>query len=245
MRVKEMDRAAATAEALKGRFKDQHRGKPSEGRPHAVRPEVGHPPTAGSPLHPKGVSRVVSSMSSVRNAVSARVDAPARLATARERMNAEAARLGSVRDESHECQQQRVDARLIDIICRELSIELEGEGRRPAANSDFPARRSEALQALEPSAKPTLHPQAVAALRARSAMQLIEKIERFVKSQRPSLALTLNSELAARVEVERTGPGEVAIKLMGRNGPPAPEDVSRIRDEIRLRGLKLSALSVG
>jgi hypothetical protein len=81
--------------------------------------------------------------------------------------------------------------------------------------------------------------------KAAQAVALIEKIETFVKAnQRPALALTLNNTLGARVEIERIGPGEVALKLVGQRGPPSPEAVSRIREELLARGLKVAALSV-
>ena len=81
-------------------------------------------------------------------------------------------------------------------------------------------------------------------MRALNALRLIEKIDLFVKSQRPTLALTLNNTLAAKVEVERVGPREVALTVRGWNGPPSPESVTHIREEMEARGLKISALSV-
>jgi Insertion element 4 transposase N-terminal len=50
--------------------------------------------------------------------------------------------------------------------------------------------------------------------------------------------------LGARVEIERLGPKEVAVKVQGRRGPPSPEEVTQIRQEIRAKGLRLSALLV-
>jgi hypothetical protein len=73
---------------------------------------------------------------------------------------------------------------------------------------------------------------------------LIERIETFVKSQRPAIAMTLNNSLGARVEIEKLGPGRIALRLVGQNGPPTPETVSRIREELRSRGLEVGALSV-
>ena len=60
----------------------------------------------------------------------------------------------------------------------------------------------------------------------------------------PGLALTLNNSLGAHVEIERIGPREIALRLVGHKGPPTAEAVSRIRDELRARGLKVGALSV-
>jgi hypothetical protein len=78
--------------------------------------------------------------------------------------------------------------------------------------------------------------------RVQAAVELIEKIEVFVKSQRPALAMRLGGALEATVEVERTGTREVALRIQGRRGPLPSEDVARIRDALAARGLKLSAL---
>jgi hypothetical protein len=66
-----------------------------------------------------------------------------------------------------------------------------------------------------------------------------------MKSQRPTLALTLNNAFAARVEVEKTGPQQVSLRIQGWNGPPPPAEIARIRESIRERGLTLTSLSVG
>ncbi|MEO6119208.1 MAG: hypothetical protein ABIP12_00855, partial [Terriglobales bacterium] len=50
--------------------------------------------------------------------------------------------------------------------------------------------------------------------KAAKAIALIERIETFVRSQRPGLALTLNNSLGAHVEIERIGPKEIALKLV-------------------------------
>jgi hypothetical protein len=88
------------------------------------------------------------------------------------------------------------------------------------------------------------HPLPSAEERAVQAAALIERIEVFVKSQRPALALTLNNSLGARIELERLGAGRIALRLVGNGGPPSPEIVSRIREELRARGLQLGALSI-
>jgi hypothetical protein len=77
--------------------------------------------------------------------------------------------------------------------------------------------------------------------RVQAAVELIEKIDVFVKSQRPALAMRLGGALEATVEVERTGPREVALRIQGRRGPLPSEDLARIRDALAARGLKLSA----
>jgi hypothetical protein len=46
------------------------------------------------------------------------------------------------------------------------------------------------------------------------------------------------------VEIERLAQGLVAVTLIGRRGPPPPECVSRVREELLARGLKVGAISV-
>jgi hypothetical protein len=127
----------------------------------------------------------------------------------------------SQRVEGAEATLSRTEERLIALITREL-------------NQPHPP--TPASQALPAATTPSV--------RAAQAAALIEQIERFVRSQRPGLALTLNNSLGARVEIERLGPREVAVKLVGHRGPPAPEAVSRVREALRERGLRVGALSV-
>lgn len=176
---------------------------------------------------------------------------------ARVHAETEASRLGSVRaDHSRhvEAQQnaraqhteavtEKSEGRVLELIVRELSADAT------ASNSTPPPTPTVELA--------TVHPirNAAAALaqskievapetKASQAVALIEKIITFVRSQRPGLALTLNNSLGASVEIERIGPKEIALKLIGQFGPPSADAVSRIRDELRARGLKIGALSV-
>jgi hypothetical protein len=166
-------------------------------------------------------------------------------AAARASADATAENLVELRVHAAHTAEQRYDRRLVDLIFNELTAELGDADRKPAANSDRPAQ----VQGSAPP-KATLAPVSHAAARqeaqvkAASAVDLIEKIEAFVRSQRPGIAITLDGSLGARVEIERLGPKEVAIRLVGTNGPPSPEDIGRIRDELRARGLKVGALSV-
>jgi hypothetical protein len=63
----------------------------------------------------------------------------------------------------------------------------------------------------------------------------------FVKSQRPALAMRLGGTLDATVEVERTGEREVSLRIQGRRGRFPQKDLTRIREALAARGLKLSA----
>lgn len=195
-------------------------------------------------------------------------------AVARARVEAEARRLGDVRahhaatveqavttraqgalaaQEATSTRTQHVEqtetasaTRAVDAIVRELVNEFEtrsggaaspkvGNPLQPISASNevpFSVSQAAAPQAQKPE------------VRAAQAAALIERIDVFVRSQRPALALTLNNSLGARVEIEKLGPGRIALRLVGQNGPPSPDTVSRIREELKARGLTVGALSV-
>jgi hypothetical protein len=171
------------------------------------------------------------------------------LTSARTHANSEAQRLGVVRTEAQETTkaltqvraerseviQERSEARVIDFIMKEFAPEPLQQ-RMPQAEAS--------IHHLHPAAQLTAKLEAPPEARAAQAVALIERIEVFVRSQRPGLALTLNNSLGAHVEIERIGPKEIALKLVGHRGPPTAEAVSRIREELRARGLKIGALSV-
>jgi hypothetical protein len=186
----------------------------------------------------------------VKSAVTAVSATAQTLGRARVQANSEAQRLGTVRTEAHEqakasaevrsegtqAGQERTEARVIDFILREFNPEPT-TSRLPQADASI-----HHLHPMAQSAAPKL--EAPVEAKAAQAVALIERIELFVKSQRPGLALTLNNSLGAHVEIERIGPKEIALKLVGHRGPPTAEAVSRIREELRARGLKVGALSV-
>jgi hypothetical protein len=171
---------------------------------------------------------------------------------ARARVHLEAQRLEQVRaahdTNAHEAarsrrtgveqERQLATERVMDLICRDLMAEPVAPPSplrvaQPVAHS-FPPVPTPTRTETGPEAS---H-------RAEQTVALIEKIEVFVKSHRPALALTLNNSLGAQVEIERLGPSEVALKLISRRGPPSPDTLSRIREELRARGLRVAALSV-
>lgn len=183
------------------------------------------------------------------------------VAVARTRVDAEAKRLGdvrahhvataeqasTVRAELTDGADQQRSNRLVDLIVKELVTEFETRpGGAASQKIGNPVQPISALNELpfgvgaQPPKAPTPGPE----VRAAQAAALIERIEVFVKSQRPALALTLNNSLGARVEIEKLGPGRIALRLVGQNGPPAPATVNRIREELQARGLKVGALSV-
>jgi hypothetical protein len=171
-------------------------------------------------------------------------------------MNHEALRLGSVRTEAQSTNQQRTEHRLSELIFRELTRQLRedpamGLPSQRAAPPVEPSREASPVEALPTAGAPRLarEPEHLAPPEAptpeakvQATVQLIEKLELFIQSQRPALRMSLGWPLSAMVEVERTGPREVALRIQGRHGPLAREDLARIREAMGVRGLKLRSL---
>lgn len=169
-------------------------------------------------------------------------NAPAQqLTRARVHVDAEATRLGAVRSDHSQAAtamtqartargeqlDEKQTAKLMDALTQEFSKE-------PAPQPIASAFKLEPQQGSAP-AKVDAPPETKAA----QATALIEKIEHFVRSNRPGLSLTLNNSLGVRVELERLGPKELSVKLYGR---PGAEAVSRIREELRARGLNATLI---
>lgn len=211
-------------------------------------------PLKVTPAKPGPASQQVKTISLPGALIATASSAPVARALqhARVSVDGEAQRLGAVRSghaktaeglqqaRAHhvEANLEKGEARVIELIVRELT---GGDEARPQAKPLEPAtvHHLQPLTAAPP--KPDTTPNET---KAAQAVALIEKIETFVRSQRPGLALTLNNSLGAHVEIERIGPKEIALKLVGHRGPPTAEAVSRIREELRARGLKVGALSV-
>lgn len=186
------------------------------------------------------------------------------LTVGRGRVEAEADRLGvarahhastadaatTARNAINEGAEQKTSSRVVDLIVKELVAEFETRpGGAAASKVANPVQPISSLNEVPfhvgaSSATPAQRAEQTAQLRANQAAALIERIDTFVKSQRPALALTLNNSLGARVEIEKLGPGRIALRLIGQNGPPTADTVNRIRDELTARGLKVGALSV-
>ncbi|WP_434380554.1 hypothetical protein [Melittangium boletus] len=169
--------------------------------------------------------------------------------------SAEAHRLGDTRAEAHQTHQTRVLHRLGELLAHEAAREPGGDpGSTPlASRGPLPAAPPSAVEA--PTGAPSPGSEGPAASRSaggtdaapsprlQATLALIEKLEVFVKAQRPALALHLGGGFDATVEVERTGPREVALRIQGRHRPLAPADLARLREALGARGLSLSALS--
>ncbi len=204
---------------------------------------------------PSGVARAAGSvLTPQRSAISS----PESLGRQRHVMHAEVQRLGAVRSEAQTQGQERTEHRLQDLIARELAKDarpttaptpaapratpgpLQAEPPRPSQESSHREGALSGAGALAGGGAPTEHVQANT--RAEAALALIERIDVFVKSQRPALSMSLRGHLDATVEVERTGPREVALRVHGRRGPVAAEELGRLREALEARGLRLSAL---
>lgn len=77
-----------------------------------------------------------------------------------------------------------------------------------------------------------------------STAELIEKIERWVRADRPGLSLRLNGPLAADVSLERVGDGRVAVTLASRGAAIGAEQISRLKTELAQRGVRVARLEV-
>ncbi|HET9156825.1 MAG TPA: hypothetical protein VFN91_09175, partial [Myxococcaceae bacterium] len=77
--------------------------------------------------------------------------------------------------------------------------------------------------------------------RVERALALVERIERFVRSGRPSLALTLRGGLSGQLEVQRVAPGAIALRLSSARLPSAGE-LGELRQALEARGLSVRSL---
>lgn len=224
----------------------------------ALRPPA-KPPAGAVPL-PGSASRLPSTALGSGPVVATSRSAlanPENLGQTRQAMHGEALRLRNVRAEAQTVSQEKTEHRLTELISRELAREFRAESsNQPPSARPVPsppespqgpvpaegispmgeARLAASQAGLAPADAPD--PQA----RVEATLQLIEKIEVFVQSQRPGLRLSLGEPLSATVQVERTGPREVALRIQGRQGPLAQEELTRIKEGLEARGLRLRSL---
>ncbi|WP_223633892.1 hypothetical protein [Corallococcus sp. EGB] len=172
-------------------------------------------------------------------------------------MHVEAQRLGTVRQEALADGGTQASHRASELLSREVERSFRAEPR--PATAPLPSPAHEDLTTEGPSQRVSTPesarvsggtagstgPASPPVTQVESTLALIERIEVFVKSQRPALGLSLRGPLEATVEVERTGPREVALRIQGRHGPVPTEDVARLRDALEARGLRLSVLQAG
>jgi hypothetical protein len=236
----------------KGRFQQELKkavprtgGAPprAEARPPALTGSARRPLT---PVASPGLARVAPGV---------RLASAEYLGQVRQGLHAEAHRLHDVRGEAQLTQREQLHQRVGALIARELAREPPAQARlanpSPGANPrevpssssvpEPPAGVSGVSGGLRESVPTTGAPPPAPEARVQATLELIEKLELFVKSQRPALALHLGGSWDARVEVERTGAGEVALRIQGHRGPLPPQELTRIRESLVARGLKISA----
>jgi hypothetical protein len=219
-------------------------------KPLAVPPGLSH--KVNLPGVAQSQAPVTPQAKVIQQTISTHQKTTATLTKARASAHQGVAHLQEARAAHHHVANERLDGRLLDLICKELVIEFTGDGSKSrVANQDLPlAPPTPNLPGMTSVAPVTGRSDAAPThvdgeVRAAQAVELIEKIETFIKDSRtPSIALTLNNSLGAKVEIERVGPREVALKVIGHKGPPRAEDIARIREEMAAHGLKVCALSV-
>jgi len=110
--------------------------------------------------------------------------------------------------------------------------------RRAEAPTAPPARPGEPHAAARCDARGTPPPVTSPGLEA--VLALVERVETLLRAGRPALAFTLGGRHGQRVQLERLGPGAVAIRLQGGTfGRAEAQQLAAALDE---RGLRLSRL---
>jgi hypothetical protein len=166
----------------------------------------------------------------------------AQLAESRQLSHQHAQRLAAERADAMERRGEKLDARQIDLICKELLSGAANDAQAERAPGVPPPPHVEPLKPGPPFEGDVVR---LAAARARAALERARRIELFLGANGPALELPLNDVLGARVHIERIGLNEVALVLKGDKGPPRAEAVGRIRESLRARGIKIGALTIG
>lgn len=210
-------------------------------------------PPARAHVRAAGPGRIGAADASARQ-----VAAPEQLRAARRGHDAESSRLTDVRAEAGAQLEVRGEERARDLLRQALRRELERpelpatrlmettrvireEREGQSSFATCPVGNGVVTGASASPGEPSAEAQR--ALTAEALLALVDRIEVFVRSQRPALALSLGQAFASRVELERTGPGEVAVTVVARGGVRSG-DVERLREEVEARGLRLSRLVV-
>lgn len=237
-----------------GRFQEALKKAPPQAAKAPARPVA--PAARNSGATVQGPTRTVATTGLARTPPRGAFASTEHLSQVRQGMSAEAHRLRDVRGEAHQTGQERMHQRLTDLVARELAREPRAEPVPPHAPPLSPGAEPppapsplEALAAAGGTSRGGVEGAATKALepanpeaRVQATLELIEKLEVFVKSQRPALAMRLGGALDATVEVERTGEREVALRIQGHRGGLPQKELLRIREALAERGLKLSAL---
>jgi hypothetical protein len=79
---------------------------------------------------------------------------------------------------------------------------------------------------------------------AERALELVERVETFLRSGRPALSLTLRGAMAGRVEVQRVAAGAISLRFESRRRPGASQ-LATMRAALEERGLTVQSMDVG
>ncbi len=124
----------------------------------------------------------------------------------------------------------RLDGRMTELLRAALRTEVLGRSEpsalaraplAPALEAGLPGSASpaEVGRAVGSGATAAVGPPSLPEERIERAMALVERIEHFVRSGRPALALTLRGPVPGRLELQRVAPGAISIPAV--LGPPS------------------------
>jgi hypothetical protein len=119
-------------------------------------------------------------------------------------------------------------------------LSTPGPAARPAGGLPLPPEPQAVASTVGGTAAP-IRAEINSTERVERALALVERVERFVRGGRPSLALTLRGELTGRMELQRVAAGVISIQLASSRPPPAGE-LAALRQALEARGLSVRAL---
>jgi hypothetical protein len=141
----------------------------------------------------------------------------------------------------------RLDGRATELLRAALRAEVLTRSEPPSSPRAAPppareaGRPAEGVGSITAGATGAAAPASIPEQRIERAMALVERIERFVRSGRPALALTLHGGLAGRLELQRVAPGAISIRLSSAR-PPSSDALGELRQALEARGLSVRSL---
>jgi hypothetical protein len=266
MKVKNDGQPSAATVPVKGAFTSVMRQTP---KPPLAQPAksatpplvLGQPSIKATvPPGPKGPLSVVGLNSASVQRSSARVEVESKASTLKTVRSAHVqtdASMKSARVQHSETALAADEVRIKDLIQKDLSQSLNVESKnqqRPTPHggeqpmfekrivqSDYQAPVGEGSVGVgEAKKKSPTTPDA----RAEAAVELIEKIDLFVKAQRPGLKMDLHQSLGGSVEITRVGKGEVAVHVSASKDAIDVSVMDELKKALSERGLRLTSLTV-
>jgi hypothetical protein len=111
---------------------------------------------------------------------------------------------------------------------------------RPVGETAHPSEPHAGAAAVGETAAPA-RKEVDSSARVERALELVERVEQFVRSGRPALALTLRGGLGGRMELERIAAGVISIRL-STTQPPKAGELDALRQALEARGLSVRSL---